>query len=133
MKHFFTLHIDAFGFTASVLCAIHCMGVPILLTVSTWGWLEILVDPSIEMSVLVISAILAIVSIVPSYFRHHRSMKAIVLVALGFVLIAIGRLETDRISEILFTSIGATVVGSAHYVNWRLYRNCIIHTQKGNP
>lgn len=132
MKHFFTLHIDAFGFTASVLCAIHCMAVPVLLTVSTWGWLEILNDPSIEMTVVVTSALLAIISIVPSYFRHHRSLKAIVLVASGFALIAVGRLQTDRIAEILFTSIGAAVVGSAHYLNWRLYRNCIIHQPKKN-
>ena len=132
MKHFFTLHVDAFGFTASLLCAIHCMAVPILLTVSTWGWLEILNDPSIEKSVVVTSALLAMISIVPSYFRHHKSLKAIVLVASGFVLIGIGRLGADGIPEILFTSVGAAVVGSAHYLNWRLYRNCTIHQQKKN-
>jgi len=124
--------MDAFGFTASILCAIHCMAVPILLTVSAWGWLEILNDPSIEMSVVVTSALLAIISIIPSYFRHHRNVKAIVLVASGFLLIGIGRLETGRIPEVLLTSVGAAVVGSAHYVNWRLYRNCIIHQQKRN-
>ncbi|HWA34422.1 MAG TPA: MerC domain-containing protein, partial [Cyclobacteriaceae bacterium] len=112
MKHFFTLHIDLLGFTASMLCAVHCMAVPILLTVSTWGWLEILDDPSIEMSVVVTSACLATISIVPSYLRHHRNLKAMALVISGFALIAIGRLVTGEIPEILFTSIGAAVVGS---------------------
>lgn len=132
MKHFFSLHIDLFGFTASVLCAIHCMALPILLTVTTWGWLEILDDPSIELSVVAASAFLATLSMVPSYFRQHRNLKAIAMVASGFVLIGIGRLVTDKVPEILFTSVGAAVVGSAHYVNWRLHRHCIIHQQKKN-
>src|SRR5882672_522021 len=131
MRHFFTLHIDAFGFFTSTLCAVHCMAVPILLTVSTWGGLQILNDPSIELTVVFISAILALISIVPAYFRYHRNLKAILLVVFGFILIGIGRLEADKILEIVFTSTGAAIVGSAHYLNWRLYRNCPIHQKKG--
>lgn len=130
MKQFFSFNLDSIGFFASTICAVHCMAVPMLLTISTWGGLQILNDPSIEWTVLSISALLALFSLVPSYFRHHKRLKAILLVAGGFMLIGIGRLETDQVFEIVFTSTGAATVGFAHYINWRLFRNCPVHRQK---
>jgi hypothetical protein len=132
MRHFFSLHLDAFGFLASMICAVHCMAVPLLLMISTWGGLQVLNNPSIELTVISISAMLALFLLLPAYFRHHKSPKAILLVAAGFVLIGAGRLGAQHAIEIILTSVGALLVAIAHYVNWKLYRNCAIHQQKKN-
>ena len=130
MKNFFSLHLDSLGFSASMLCAIHCVAVPLLLTVSTWSGLQMLNNPSIELVVLCSSAVFALFSIVPSYIRFHRNPKAIALVVLGFMLIGLGRFDVEEIWEITFTSIGAATVASAHILNWRLCKSCSKPSQK---
>ena len=131
MKNFFTLQLDSLGFSASLICAIHCAVVPVLLTVSTWGGLQLLSDPSVEITMLCLSSGLALASILPSYIRIHKKVNAIVLVTIGFILIALGRLEVGKAWEIAFTSVGATLVAVAHIINWRLCKNCTIkHASK---
>ena len=130
MKNFFSLSLDSIGFSASMLCAVHCVAVPLLLTVSTWSGLQILNNPAIELIVLCCSAMFALISIVPSYIRYHRNPKAIALVIIGFILIGLGRFDVDKIWEISFTSVGAATVASAHFLNWRLCRNCATPSQK---
>jgi hypothetical protein len=124
MKNFFNLHLDSLGFSASLICAIHCAVVPVLLTVSTWGGLQLLNDPSIELSILCVSTLLALLSILPSYLRIHRKLNAIVFVCMGFILIGLGRLEVSKVWEILFTTVGAMLVAIAHYLNWWLCKQC---------
>jgi hypothetical protein len=123
MKNFFSLHLDVFGFSTSLLCAIHCLTLPLLMTVSTWSGLEILHNDSVELTVLFFGLVFAIVSIVPSYFRCHRSKTAIFLVVLGFSLIALARIIISPFWEMIISAIGATTIGYAHFLNWRLCRN----------
>lgn len=130
MKNFFSLNLDSLGFSASMLCAVHCVAVPLLLTVSTWSGLQILNKPSIELTVLCGSAVFALVSIVPSCIRYHRNPKALALVIAGFILIGLGRFDVDKIWEIVFTSVGAATVASAHFLNWRLCKTCATQSKK---
>lgn len=123
MKNYFTLNLDLVGFYASLLCAIHCTVVPLLLTISTWSGLQLLSDPSIEIMLLCLSTLLALASILPSYTRVHRKLNAMVLVTIGFILIGLGRLEVEKVWEMFSTSVGAAFVASAHIINWRLCRN----------
>jgi hypothetical protein len=124
MKNFFSLHLDVFGFSTSLLCAIHCLALPLLMTVSTWSGLEILHNDSVELTVLSFGLVFAIVSIVPSYFRCHRNKNAIVLVIMGFSLIALARMVISPSGEMIVSAMGATTIGYAHFLNWRLCRNC---------
>lgn len=132
MRNFFSLHLDSFGFSVSMLCALHCAAVPLLLTVSTWSGLQLLNNPSIELTVLCGSAVFALASIVPSYFKFHRNAKAIALVIVGFLFIGLGRLDVDKVSEIVLTSVGATTIATAHFLNWRLCKSCAINQSKKN-
>jgi hypothetical protein len=130
MKNFFSLHLDLFGFFASILCAVHCATIPILLTVSTWSGLQLLSNPSIEIMVLCASTALALVSIVPAYIKFHRRPDAIVLISIGFILIGLSRLNVMEVWEIFLTSAGAALVASAHILNWRLCKNCTSNPSK---
>ena len=130
MRNFFSLHLDSIGFSASLLCAIHCSAVPLLLTISTWSGLQILNDPSIELTVLCISAVLALLSIFPSYYRYHKNRSAIVVVFLGFVLMSAGQLCFDDAWETSSTSLGAIMVASAHFLNWKLCKSCQVNKTK---
>lgn len=130
MKNFFSLHLDLFRFFASILCAVHCATIPILLTVSTWSGLQLLSNPSIEIMVLCASTALALVSIVPAYIKVHRRPDAIVLISIGFILIGLSRLNVMEVWEIFLTSAGAALVALAHILNWRLCKNCTSNPSK---
>jgi hypothetical protein len=130
MKNFFTLHLDSLGFSASMLCATHCVAVPLLLTVSTWSGLMVLNSPSLELTVLCVSAILALASILPSYLKVHKKWDAIALVSIGFILIGLSRLSAMQPWEIYFTSAGAALVATAHILNWRLCQDCTVNQVK---
>jgi hypothetical protein len=123
MKGFFTHYLDALGFSASFLCALHCAFVPVLLTLSFFQGLHFLADPSIERGVLIISFFLALASLLPSYINHHHRLSPILIFVLGAFLIIVGRMDLLSVWEILLTSIGATCIAVAHLVNWRLHKN----------
>ena len=122
MKSFFNHYLDALGFSASLLCAVHCAFVPVLLTLSFFQGLHFLAEPSIERGVLGISFFLALASLLPSYINHHHRLSPILIFVLGVFLIIIGKIELSSLWEVLFTSVGAVCIALAHLVNWKLHK-----------
>jgi len=114
--------LDLFGFSTSLLCAIHCALIPVVLTFSMLEGLHFLVDPTIEKTILCISLLVALVSLLPTYFRHHHKLFPLLIFGFGLTLIAIGRMELPMMVEVMLTSIGAGCVAIAHLINWRLYK-----------
>jgi hypothetical protein len=112
--------LDAIGMMASILCAIHCAALPLLLSLSTLASLHFLAIPWIEYSVIIFSLFLALVSFLPAFKRHHAKYSPLVLLGLGFILIGIGQLGFYEIHEIAFTVGGASVIAIAHALNWVL-------------
>lgn len=111
--------LDTAGMWASALCALHCLFLPVLLSVSAFSGLLILEDPMLENGLLVFSFILGTASLFPSYLNHHKNEKAIVVLMSGFLLIGFSRF-TEGFSESLITATGAMLVAFAHYINFRL-------------
>jgi len=122
MKGFFYLHLDSFGFSVSMLCALHCALMPIALTFSTLSGIAFLDNPLIELSIIVLSCALALTSLLPCYFRHHRRLSPVLLAIVGFLLIGISRILPEGI-EVLVTPIGAVMTALSHFANWRQCRS----------
>ena len=119
MLKFFRFHIDLMSFSASMLCAIHCLTVPVLLLFFSWRSLAWLANPMIEAVVWGMSIILATTALLPGYYRH-RSRSAIQLAVTGLTLVVLGHLALSSGWQIAGTSIGAAVVAVAHFQNWKL-------------
>ncbi|MEQ8304175.1 MAG: MerC domain-containing protein [Cyclobacteriaceae bacterium] len=119
MKKFLSFHLDVIGFSASLICALHCAIVPLLLTFSALGSVTFMDDPVIELSMISISLILAMSSLLPCYFSHHHRIAPLIWAVSGFLLIAIGNLAPVEKYEILLTPAGGCLVAMAHYTNWR--------------
>jgi hypothetical protein len=112
--------IDIIGFSVSALCALHCFAVPLVVALTTFTGLAFLEDPFLEKIILTMSAVLGLLSLVPSYNRYHKHPKPLTYFAAGIVLIGLSRLEVHEVWEISMTSVGATLVASAHIINRRL-------------
>ncbi|GEM_PF-1167819 len=124
MKSFFIQpSLDATGFWASAICALHCVAVPILLSFAAFSGLAFLETPAFEYAILSISIIIGVSSLLPSYFRHHRKFSALCLFVTGFLMIVLSRMTELEFWEIGLTTAGVTLVATAHILNYKLCRH----------
>lgn len=118
-NQFVGFHLDFVGFSASLLCAVHCAALPFLLSLAPLAGLQFLNTPWIEYAVLLISFFIASYALVHGYRKHHHKPMALFIVITGFILICIGHLLQPEWQEILLTSCGGATIAIAHLVNWR--------------
>ena len=118
---------DIIALSSSLICAIHCAAVPIVLSFSSLASLHFLHHPLIEWSFIGIGVVFVFVSLWPSYKKAHFKTKPLFIAACGFGLIALGRFDFSEIWEVTNTVMGAILVSAAHFVNWKLLRSIKEH------
>jgi len=118
---------DIIALTSSLICAIHCAAVPIVLSFSSLSSLHFLHNPLIEWSFIGLGLVFVFVSLWPSYRKVHQRSKPLLIAAIGFGLIALGRLDLNEAWEVSNTVGGALMVSMAHFVNWKLVRSILNH------
>lgn len=121
-NQFVGLHLDFVGFSASMLCAVHCAALPFAFSLLPMTGLHFLQDPWIEYTIILISFFIASYSLASGYRKHHRRLLSLVIVSGGFVLIALSRVFHREWLEMLLTSGGGLMIAVAHFVNWRHIR-----------
>lgn len=117
---FIKFPLDFIGLITSLLCALHCACIPLLLSFSTLAGFHFLGNPWVEYSVVIVSLVIALISFIPAYRIHHRKLSPILILGIGFVFIAMGQTGLLSISEIVLTVVGAILISIAHFINWRL-------------
>jgi MerC mercury resistance protein len=115
--------LDRTGVLASGLCAIHCVALPFLLSASIFSSWTFLRDEKLENIFLISSALIAVCSLVPSCITHHKRSMPLVILVCGLVSIVISRFMVDT-GEVAFASLGASLVATAHFLNYRYCKNC---------
>ena len=130
-KRFFTYaHTDLIGFSTSMLCAVHCAFLPILLTVSTLGGLEWLSSPVLEVGFIIASIAIATFALGRNFRKHKHIRLAIQVVAVGFTLVLISRFMPHGNAHHILSAIGGITIAGGHILNWRLARKsecCTTH------
>lgn len=119
-------NIDFVGFITSLLCAIHCACLPLLLSLTSLVGLGFLNNPWIEYSIVLISLSIASYALILGYRRCHHKPLALIVVFNGFALIILGHFLNIEWIEITFTSSGAIAVASAHFINWKHIRHKLL-------
>ncbi|MDD7884476.1 MerC domain-containing protein [Flavivirga sp. 57AJ16] len=114
--------IDLIAFSSSLICAVHCAAIPVVLSFSSLSSLHFLENPYIEWTFISFGIVFILTSLLPSYKKVHHQTKPLLYAALGFAFIALGRLNLTELWEIINTVIGAFIVALAHYLNWKLVR-----------
>jgi hypothetical protein len=111
--------LDRAGMWASALCAIHCIALPMLVTISAFSGLVFLDDPRVENVIITATILLGTCSLFPSYFKHHRKIFPMLILLFGFFLIGLSRFMV-HVNEPVLVSAGAALVASAHLLNYRI-------------
>ena len=118
-NRFVGLHLDFIGLSASLICALHCAALPLLLTMAPLAGLEVLENPWIDFSFIAVSFVIAISSLSHGYRKHHHRSMSLMVATIGFLLIAAGQLIHSEAMEIPLMVSGGSMVAIAHLINWR--------------
>ena len=118
-NQFVGLHLDFIGFSASLLCALHCAALPFLLSLAPLAGLQFLDNPWIEYVIILLSLFIASSALIHGYRRHHHDLLALTIAVIGFILIGAGQLLEPEWKEVLLTSTGGTMIAIAHLINWK--------------
>lgn len=113
------LNLDFVGITVSVLCAVHCIALPILFsTLPLWGF-EVLENGYIEFASVLLTLVAGGEAIRKGYTRVHRSVSVVVLFLGGVALMTLANFMDGAVVEMMLKGSGALFVIGAHVRNWR--------------
>ncbi len=115
-------HLDFLGFSASSLCAVHCILMPFVLSLSFLSGLRWLENPWVEGVLILTALLIAAISLFRSYRSHYR-FQPLIFAGLGFLTIAMSRIMPWEALEPILMGAGGFAIAYAHYANWSLLKH----------
>jgi hypothetical protein len=111
------LNWDGLGIVTSVLCAIHCGLLPLLLPALPLLGINIIHNAAFEWSMIAIAFFVGIYSLYHGFKKHHHSYKPVIIFVVGFVFLVAKEFLNHQIIMLLFAVI---LIITAHIINYRL-------------
>lgn len=119
----FQRFLDQFGTTASMVCAVHCALLPVLISLLPALGLGVLAMNGLEWSFVVFATSLGLFSLWLGY-RRHRVYRALAFLAPGLGLVWLGvlvpQIHLQPLRHAVVMTAGGTLIAIAHLVNLRL-------------
>lgn len=117
------LNWDRLGITTSIICAIHCGFLPLLLpTLSLFG-LSIVHNQIFEWTMIGIAFIVGVYALYHGYIKHHHQLQPMLIFFAGFSFLVAKQFFHDQ--QIILLSIAVPLIIYAHYSN---YKKCSKNT-----
>lgn len=118
--------LDKTGAAISWICAIHCLAMPFAVSFLPLVGISFLAHEGVEYIFIAASVALALITLLPAYFKEHRKIRTLLLFAAGIVLVIFSDIlfEENLSGKLLFVLTGAILITSAHFINRRLCLNC---------
>ncbi|WOH37010.1 MerC domain-containing protein [Thalassotalea fonticola] len=115
--------LDRLGITATSICALHCILLPVLVPLLSLFGLEFLGDHESEHIFLFVTLILGSVALFSGFKRYHRKIYPFYLLFLGG-FIYWHKHSVDESLQPIMIIVGACLLIAAHVVNLKLCNNC---------
>ena len=114
--------LDRLGATGSMLCAIHCAALPLVLAIAPAIGAGF-ASESFEIGFIAFACLLGLTSLVIGY-REHRVGRALLFLLPGIALlwsaVLIEPLHENLIAHAIAMASGGTLIATAHILNLRL-------------
>lgn len=115
--------LDRLGATGSLVCAIHCALLPLLIALLPSLGVAVWLGDGFEQGFVVFASLLGLSTLAWSY-RRHRAVRALGLLLPGLAALWIGvlyaPLHDSVVPHAVVMTFGGTMVGLAHLANLRL-------------
>ena len=125
-------NLDKIGFISSLICAIHCSIMPLLILVLPIFSLSMIVNEMFEWIFLAFSLLIGLFNLCFGY-KKHKSYKALIVLTIGLILIVIGRCMHYHVQNQhgfhfdfynLMLIFGGVLVAISHKINNFLCKTC---------
>jgi len=115
--------LDRIGITATSLCALHCILLPVILPALPLLGLSFLADHTWEHVFLVMTAILGSFALFSGFKKYHKRLYPFYLLFLGVFIYWIKH-DFSEALEPYFIILGASLIVAAHVINIKLCNSC---------
>lgn len=124
----YALNLDFFSIVVSLLCALHCILLPLVFsTLPLWGF-EVLENSAIEWASIILTLGAGGEAIRKGYTRFHRSRSIVFVFLVGFALMTGANWTEGAATEMVLKGAGALLVIGAHLGNWQKSRSCRVYS-----
>lgn len=118
---------DFIGLSASFLCVLHCILLPICIPLFPLIGLSFINNEFYEILLIAISLVIAFIAIYNGYKKYHNKTLPIFMYGFALVFFSAGFLIENNFFERIshFFATGFLII--AHYYNWKLtkeHKNC---------
>ena len=114
--------LDRIGATGSMVCAVHCAALPLLLALMPAVGAG-LAGAGFEIGFILFASAMALSSLILGY-RRHRILRALLFLAPGLVslwsAVLIPMLHHNVIAHAVAMALGGTLIATSHLINLRL-------------
>lgn len=113
---------DRLGFAGSLLCAVHCAVLPVLLAMAPALGLKLAGGVDVDQAIVVFTALLGVAMLVIGY-RRHRALRPVLLLVAGLALLIVGAFSGAHDHSLAHAGVmtaGGLLVAAAHLLNLRL-------------
>ena len=115
--------LDRLGATGSLLCALHCALLPVVIAVLPSLGIAIWLGDDFERAFVLFASLLGLFTLIQGY-RRHRAVRALGLLVPGLAALWFGigyePLHHAVVPHAVIMTFGGTLVGLAHLANLRL-------------
>lgn len=115
--------LDRVGTLLSLVCALHCIALPFIMTLLPLIGLKFLQDSGVDMVLIVVAVTVALTSLCWGAQIHGRyNLLGLVLIALA--IFSIAHLFEGQYLHASLMAVGGLTLATAHILNHRLCKNC---------
>lgn len=115
--------LDRIGITATSLCALHCILLPVLLPALPLLGLSFLADHAWEHFFLFLTGVLGTCALFSGFKKYHKRLYPFYLLFLGIGIYWIKHDFSEQLQP-LFIIVGASLIVAAHVINLKLCNSC---------
>ena len=111
---------DALGVATSVICAIHCAALPLVLTSLPLFGINIIHNNFFEAGMITLAFAIGSFALYHGYNRHHHRVLPLLAFSVGFIFLVLKEIFIS--SETLLLIPAVVFILTAHFFNYRFCR-----------
>lgn len=110
------LNWDGLGIATSIVCAIHCGILPLIVPILPLFGVNVIHNLLFEWGMITLAFLVGSYSLLHGYNKHHHTRLPILLFLIGFLFLIAKQIFIQF--EIPFLSIAVVLIITAHYLNF---------------
>ena len=111
------INLDFMGMVTSVVCAIHCAVLPLVITSLPLFGMNIINNSFFEWMMIGIAFTIGCLALAHGYQSHHKDKKPLLIFTAGFIFLILKQFFYNH--ELLFLAPAVSLILYAHFLNFR--------------